>query len=55
MTFNAACSAARTTSSLWSTKDIIFTPSHWTPHEFNNSWTLEKKKYREFPEKQKFF
>ncbi len=48
MTFNAACSAARTTSSLWSTKDIIFTPSHWTPHEFNNSWTLEKKSIENF-------
>jgi hypothetical protein len=28
ITFNAACSAARTTSSLWSTNDMILTPSH---------------------------
>jgi hypothetical protein len=42
ITFNAACSAARTTSSLWSTNDIILTPSHWTPHELSNSWTLKQ-------------
>ncbi len=44
ITLKAACSAARTTSSLWSTKDMIFTPSHWTPHELSNSWTFKKNK-----------
>jgi hypothetical protein len=23
---------------------MIFTPSHWTPHELSNSWTFKKNK-----------